>query len=264
MDELREMTDRLQESNVALQAATDEARAARDAAERAAEAAREGYRDLDQFAYMASHDLRAPLRGIANLAAWLQEDLGPVLTADSADHLRLLQSRVHRMGALIDGILAYSRAGRRLGEPEPVDAGALVREVLDLLAPPPEVTIPVAPDLPTLVAERAPLQQIFMNLIGNALKHARAARPDVEIRGRLARRRRQRRVFRPRQRTGHRPGVPRAGLGHVPDAGVARQGRGHRHRPGRGQKDRRVARRARLPRVRARQGGDLPLHVAQD
>ena len=69
-------------------------------------------RELDQFAYVASHDLKAPLRGIASLAHWIQEDVGPKLDAESQKHLDLLQTRVHRMEALIDGILKYSRAGR--------------------------------------------------------------------------------------------------------------------------------------------------------
>jgi signal transduction histidine kinase len=96
--------------------------------------------------------------------------------------MRLLQGRVHRMEALIDGILAYSRAGRVLKSPEAVDTGTLVREVIELLAPPSGVTIHVPPQMPTLNAERVPLQQVFLNLIGNAVKYTRAERPDPVIR----------------------------------------------------------------------------------
>ena len=71
--------------------------------------------------------------------------------------MRLLQGRVRRLEALIDGILAYSRAGRRLSAPEPVDTGALVREVVELLALPAAVTIQVAEQMPTVEAERVPL-----------------------------------------------------------------------------------------------------------
>jgi light-regulated signal transduction histidine kinase (bacteriophytochrome) len=76
--------------------------------------------------------LKAPLRGIAHLAQWIQDDAGEKLTGDSAEHLRLLHSRVHRMDALIDGILAYSRAGRSLKQAELVDTGALVGEVVEM------------------------------------------------------------------------------------------------------------------------------------
>jgi PAS domain S-box-containing protein len=181
-EEARLLAGRLQVTNLELQAALAATKAARDIAERAAAEATEAYRELDQFAYVASHDLKAPLRGIANLAQWIQDDAGELLDGESAEHMRLLQGRVHRMEALIDGILAYSRAGRILATPEPIDTGVLVREIVEMLAPPAGVTIEVQESLPTLMADRVPLQQVFMNLMGNALKYAHAERPDVMIR----------------------------------------------------------------------------------
>jgi PAS domain S-box-containing protein len=179
--ESQNLARRVQQTNQELQAALADARASRDAAERAAAAATEAYRDLDRFAYVASHDLKAPLRGIASLAQWIQDDAGDVLPDESREHLRLLHGRVERMAALIDGILAYARAGRTLNQPETVDTGALVREVVELLATPPEVTIRLSEQMPTLQAERIPLQQVFLNLLGNAVKYASAVRPDAQI-----------------------------------------------------------------------------------
>ncbi|AUX40227.1 signal transduction histidine kinase [Sorangium cellulosum] len=166
---------------------TDMVRARQQAEQRAAELSRltqaleQSNRELDRFAYVTSHDLKAPLRGIASLAQWIQEDVGDQLSAASQEHVRLLLGRVHRMEALIDGILAYSRAGRVRDEAVPVDTAAMVKDVLDLMAPAPHVMIEVQPGLPTVRAERVPLQQVFMNLLGNAIKFTALTRAEPRV-----------------------------------------------------------------------------------
>ena len=137
--------------------------------------------ELDQFAYVASHDLKAPLRGIANLAQWIHEDLEDRLTDDTREYLDLLSGRVHRMEALIDGLLSYSRAGRVREEPEEVDVGRLVREVSDLIDPPEDTELVVDEAMPTLETEKLPLQQVFHNLIANAVKYGPAEGLRVEV-----------------------------------------------------------------------------------
>jgi PAS domain S-box-containing protein len=144
-----------------------------------ADALEERNRELDQFAYIASHDLKAPLRGIANLSQWMEEDLGDTLPAESKEQMELLRGRVRRMEALIDGILQYSRVGRVHSEPESVDVSQLLAEVVELLDPPPGFRIEVQPGMPILTAERLRLQQVFMNLVGNAIKHHN--RPDGQV-----------------------------------------------------------------------------------
>ncbi|WP_437926329.1 PAS domain S-box protein [Sorangium sp. So ce291] len=137
-------------------------------------------KELDQFAYVASHDLKAPLRGIANLTQWIEEDLAGTLEGESREHMSLLRGRVRRMEALIDGILDYSRAGRVRHAVEAVDVGQVLADVIELVAPASEARVEVEPGQPVLRTERIPLQQVFMNLISNALKHARRA--DVRVR----------------------------------------------------------------------------------
>ena len=149
--------------------------------ERLTRALESSNKELEQFAYAASHDLKAPLRGIANLAAWIQEDSGAALSADSREHLQLMHARVHRMEALIDGMLAYARATKRQTSREKIDVGRLVKEVVELLDPPARVTIHIDPQLPVVEAERIPLQQVVMNLLANAIKHGRADAPEIKV-----------------------------------------------------------------------------------
>ena len=134
--------------------------------------------ELDEFASVASHDLKAPLRGIASLANWLAESLAPKANDEERQQLELIQSRARRLGALVDGILIYARAGRLRGSKEKVDTRALVLEVLELLGAPRGLVMP-SERLPTLNVERVLMQQILMNLIGNAIKYTR--RVDARI-----------------------------------------------------------------------------------
>ncbi len=129
-------------------------------------------RELDQFAYIASHDLKTPLRGINNLAQWISEDAKEVLPEASTEHLVKLRGRVQRMERLLDDLLAYSRVGRSEGKAESIETRALVEGVVVYLLTLPEgFTIHIAETLPTLMSPRAPLELVFRNLIGNAIKH---------------------------------------------------------------------------------------------
>jgi PAS domain S-box-containing protein len=137
--------------------------------------------ELDQFAYVASHDLKAPLRGVANLAQWIEEDLQEALGESTREMLALLRSRMHRMEALIDGLLQFSRAGRMRQKPEPVDVAQLVHETIELLSPPESARILLPPELPTFTTEKLALQQVFLNLLSNALKYTQRADAQIRI-----------------------------------------------------------------------------------
>jgi hypothetical protein len=137
--------------------------------------------ELEQLAYGASHDLKAPLRGISAVCDWLEEDLAGAMSDDTRKHLGLLQSRVRRMGANVDGILAFARVGQPRAEAETVDLGALVRGVVEQLHPPEGATIHVAPRLPVARVQRRLLEQVLENLLENALKYARRADARVDV-----------------------------------------------------------------------------------
>ena len=137
--------------------------------------------ELDQFAYVVSHDLKAPLRAIANLSSWIEEDISDSMTEDTLHQMNLLRGRVHRMEALIEGLLQYSRVGRIQVALETVKVEKLLAEIIDSLAPPSGFEVKVYPGMPTFVTERLPLQQVFANLISNAIKHNRGESGHVKI-----------------------------------------------------------------------------------
>ncbi len=127
--------------------------------------------ELDQFAYVASHDLKAPLRAIANLADWIGEDLEGQIPAENRHQLELMRSRVQRMEGLINGLLEYSRVGRRQRSIVAVDLNLLLENVVDSLAPADGFNVNIPSDLPTLYSHKTSLDQVFANLINNAIKH---------------------------------------------------------------------------------------------
>jgi len=166
--ERKQMEQALRDSEAQLRALTETLE--QRVTERTTELERSN-RELDQFAYIASHDLKEPLRAINNLARWIAEDAGQVLPQPSIEHLVKLRGRVQRMERLLDDLLAYSRVGRREGEVEIVQTKVLVEEVVYLLTPPKGFTVQIDEELPALVTPHAPLALVFRNLIGNALKH---------------------------------------------------------------------------------------------
>ncbi|MGB3536072.1 MAG: ATP-binding protein [Microcoleaceae cyanobacterium] len=137
--------------------------------------------ELTQFAYVTSHDLKAPLRAIANLSEWLEEDLADKLDEDTRYQMKLLRGRVHRMENLINALLQYSRVGRIAQKSERVDVNQLLAEIIDSLAPPPEFSINIIGEMPTFITKRLPLQQVFSNLISNAIKHHHRSDGKLEI-----------------------------------------------------------------------------------
>ncbi|MFK7769014.1 MAG: PAS domain S-box protein [Mariniblastus sp.] len=129
--------------------------------------------DLDEFAYVASHDLSSPIRAVANLADWIVEDAGDSLPEQCQENLRLMQSRIGRMQMLLTDLLTYSRAGRQMGDVREISVQEMVSRVTELIHIPDGFLIDtqIEPADLRIKTWLTPLQQCLQNLVSNAIKH---------------------------------------------------------------------------------------------
>ncbi len=138
-------------------------------------------KELKDFAYIVSHDLKAPLRAIGSLSHWIGEDYAPCFDEEGQNQMDLLKGRVDRMNNLIEGVLQYSRIGRIKETPIELDLNSLVADVIDSLDHNGILEIQVKNELPLVFGEMTPFIQIFQNLISNAIKYMDKPRGKISI-----------------------------------------------------------------------------------
>jgi signal transduction histidine kinase len=127
--------------------------------------------ELDQFAHIVSHDLKAPLRGIDNVITWIEEDHSTELPPKISEYIQLIKGRLLRAENMIRGILLYARVGKQSMEREYINLNALMLDITENLTLRPGLRLEIQPDLPEIYSERIPLQQVLSNLISNAIKY---------------------------------------------------------------------------------------------
>jgi signal transduction histidine kinase len=139
--------------------------------------------ELERYAYITAHDLKSPLCAIDNLSQWIEEDIGDKMTPETKKHMDTLRSRVRRMEKLLNDTLEYSRIGRKMreGEAEVVNGKALVEDAVTMAAPPTGFTIKVDDGFSGISLRRMPVQQVFYNLVNNAIKHHDGETGTIEI-----------------------------------------------------------------------------------
>lgn len=145
---------------------------------------RQANANLQEFTYVASHDLRSPLRGIADLVEWITADLGETPPPEVRRNLSRIDQRIQRMERLIDDLLSYARAGRAATEFTLVDLGSLVDGILEMQPVPPGFVVELGLDVPPFQATRTPLETALRNLLSNAVKHHDRGRGRLQVRAR--------------------------------------------------------------------------------
>ncbi|HNQ11896.1 MAG TPA: ATP-binding protein [Bacteroidia bacterium] len=138
-------------------------------------------KELDKFAYVVSHDLKAPLRAIGNLSGYIEEEAGALFTEDVRENFNIIKGRVSRMEDLINGLLEYSKAHRRKEQEVEVDTNQLINEIIEFIGVPKNCTISISNTLPTIVSEKFKLQQVLSNIMDNAIKYNDKEQIEVKI-----------------------------------------------------------------------------------
>ena len=190
-----ELEQRVEERTAKLAKITEQLKVELTERERAEEALRLAHRELaieadglqaaneelSQYAYVVSHDLKAPLRAVRNYSDFLREDLEATLDGDQKAYLDGLNRAVGQGEALIEDLLAFARVGRWIEPIETLDMGAFLKELITSLDLDTDVEVVIAKDWPTIEAGPTLVKQIFQNLINNAIKFNDAAHKRVEI-----------------------------------------------------------------------------------
>ncbi|CAN5502888.1 response regulator [soil metagenome] len=138
-------------------------------------------KQLDEFVYVVSHDLKAPLRGLSSVTSFLEDELGTDLKPEVRDLLDMVKSRTSRMQNLIDAILHYSRMANNKTDRETVKLADIIANIIDLLSIPSHVSIEYPDLLPTLFDEKIKLHEVFQNLISNAIKYNNKEKAEVKM-----------------------------------------------------------------------------------
>lgn len=138
-------------------------------------------KELEDYAQIVSHDLKSPLRSIHSLISWIKEDSDKVLSNQSLEFFSMIEHKVEKMDHLIEGILTYSKIDKEEAIKESVDVQAVVQNIIDIIHIPQHISVVIVNELPVVKADRYRVQQLFQNLIGNAVNYIEREIGLVEV-----------------------------------------------------------------------------------
>lgn len=138
--------------------------------------------DLDEFAYVASHDLKAPLRGISQLSHWMAEDIEDGKFDDIPKILQMVSGRVKRLEALLNDLLEYSRVNRHKSTLTRLDSKHLIEDLYPLYAPVSGFKLTIEGTFPVFETQKSPFEQVMRNLLNNAFKHHHKSEGNIYVR----------------------------------------------------------------------------------
>jgi PAS domain S-box-containing protein len=138
-------------------------------------------KEIQEFTYITAHDLKTPLRGIGTLANWLLTDYSDKFDEHGQTQVKMLVERAKRSDKLVDSILQYSKAGQSIEEHEKVDLNTVLPEIICEIDPPENIEIIIDNELPVLICKKTHMNQIFENLIRNAIKYMDKEKGQIRI-----------------------------------------------------------------------------------
>ena len=137
--------------------------------------------ELREFAHIAAHDLKTPLRGIGILANWILTDYADKFDEEGKKQVRMLVTKAEQMSVLIDSILQYSKLGRKTIVKQQVDLSTVLSEVISTIDLPENIEITVENELPALMCDKTHIIRIFQNLLSNAVKYMDKPEGQIKV-----------------------------------------------------------------------------------
>ena len=137
--------------------------------------------ELNNYAHIVSHDLKSPLRNMDALVSWLKEDHTKDFSEDALNYIDLIDENITRMEALVSGILEYSTIGLKDFRSSFIDLNVILKDILNHIYIPKHINVSVSKDFPTIKGDTYRLQQLFQNLISNAVKYNDKDIGEIEV-----------------------------------------------------------------------------------